>query len=292
MKTVLGILGGSGLYSIDGLTNIERFEVQSDFGKPSDSLIIGDINGLRVVFLSRHGKGHFYAPHEINYRANIDVLKRVGVTDIISVSACGSLKENLTPGMFVLVDQFIDQTKSRQNSFFESGLIAHVSMARPTCNRLANVLEGIMLNQGFNFQKGGTYIAIEGPQFSTIAESKLYRSWGCDVIGMTNMPEARLAREAEICYQTVAIVTDFDCWNDDHGHVDVKMVDQILADNSNKSKILITEAAKIFSERREICVEGCDRALDFNLEIHPDADPRMKHKLKSILERSLSETGR
>lgn len=288
MEKVIGVIGGSGLYEIDGLKVIERREVETPFGKPSDALIIAELEGLKVVFLARHGQGHYYAPNEVNYRANIYALKEVGVTDILSVSACGSLREHLSPGMFCLVDQFIDRTTTRANSFFGTGLVAHVSMAHPTCPRLAQKIAKLLQLEDIPFQMGGTYLAIEGPQFSTYAESNMYRAWGADVIGMTNMPEARLAREAEICYQTIAMVTDFDCWHSEHGHVDVQAVLKVLATNSHKAKQLIKSLAKSFALTREPCSEACDIALDLALVTSPDRiDPEMKVKLEAILKRRL-----
>ena len=220
-KTILGILGGSGVYDINGLSNTRWEKIESPFGKPSDELLFGELDGQQMVFLPRHGRGHKIPPSEINFKANIDVLKRAGVTDVISVSAVGSLKEELKPGMFVIVDQFIDRTFAREKSFFETGLVAHVSMAHPVCNRLGEHLESAAKNSGIEVVRGGTYLVMEGPQFSSVAESELYRSWNCDVIGMTNMPEAKLAREAEMCYATVAMVTDYDCWHPDHDNVTV-----------------------------------------------------------------------
>ena len=218
---MLGVIGGSGVYDLDGLQGAHWQCVSSSFGEPSDQLMFGKLMGTDVVFLPRHGRGHRLSPTEINYRANIDALKRVGVTDVISVSAVGSLKEHLEPGTFVIVDQFIDRTFARQKSFFASGCVAHVSLAHPVCSRLGNHLEKSGQGLGLRVVRGGTYLVMEGPQFSSLAESELYRSWGCDVIGMTNMPEAKLAREAELCYATVAMVTDFDCWHPDHENVNI-----------------------------------------------------------------------
>ena len=211
--SIIGIIGGSGVYNIDGLTNTHWRKVQSPFGEPSDELLFGELEGQPVVFLPRHGRAHRVPPSDINYRANIDALKRVGVTDILSVGAVGSLRENLRPGMFVIVDQFIDRTFARTKSFFGEGCVAHVSMAHPVCKRLGDHVEAAARQAGIDTVRGGTYLVMEGPQFSTMAESEMYRSWQCDVIGMTNMPEAKLAREAEICYATVAMVTDYDCWH-------------------------------------------------------------------------------
>ena len=218
---VIGIIGGSGLYEIDGLEDISWTKVETPWGEPSDQLLSGSLGGVSCVFLPRHGRGHPISPTHLNYRANIDAMKRMGVTDIISLSAVGSLKEELAPGHFVIVDQFIDRSFAREKSFFGEGIVAHVSMAHPVCGRLGDALEGAARHLALPVTRGGTYMVMEGPQFSTKAESELYRSWGCSVIGMTNMPEAKLAREAEICYATVAMVTDFDCWHPDHDHVTV-----------------------------------------------------------------------
>ena len=220
-KTVLGIIGGSGVYDIAGLENASWRRVESPWGSPSDALLFGTFKGVDLVFLPRHGRGHIQSPTSINYRANIDVLKRAGCTDVISVSACGSLQESLPPGSFVIVDQFIDRTFAREKSFFGPGFVAHVSMAHPVCPKLADALADAAKETGIKYSKGGTYLAMEGPQFSTLAESNLYRSWGCTVIGMTAMPEAKLAREAELPYALVAMVTDYDCWHPDHDHVTV-----------------------------------------------------------------------
>ena len=238
--TVLGIMGGSGIYHVAGLKNEQWRRVASPFGETSDEFLFGELEGQQVVFVPRHGRGHVHSPSSINYRANIDALKRVGVTDILSLSACGSLREDLPPGHFVVVDQFIDRTFAREKSFFGEGLVAHVSMAHPTCGRLADAVHACAREAKFPVKLGGTYLVMEGPQFSSLAESNLYRSWGCDVIGMTNMPEAKLAREAEICYVTVAMVTDFDCWHPDHGHVQVADIVRVLTENAEKAKQLVT----------------------------------------------------
>jgi 5'-methylthioadenosine phosphorylase len=230
-KSVLGIVGGSGLYDIPALKNVHWEDVQSPWGKPSDQILFAEIDGLPIRFLPRHGRGHKVPPSGINYRANIDVLKRVGVTDLVSVSACGSLKEEYPPGHFVLIDQFIDRTFAREKSFFGAGCVAHVSMADPVSPALADLIEAAAKAETIAYTRGGTYLVMEGPQFSTRAESNLYRSWGCDVIGMTNMPEAKLAREAEICYATIAMVTDYDCWHADHAEVDVAAIIKVLHEN-------------------------------------------------------------
>jgi 5'-methylthioadenosine phosphorylase len=270
--TVLGIMGGSGLYEIAGLKDATWRRVASPFGETSDEFLFGVLDGLDVVFVPRHGRGHRHSPTSINYRANIDALKRSGVTDILSLSACGSLREDLPPGHFVVVDQFIDRTFARDKSFFGEGLVAHVSMAHPTCNRLAHAIDECAHAAGFPVKFGGTYLVMEGPQFSSLAESRLYRSWGCDVIGMTNMPEAKLAREAEICYVTVAMVTDFDCWHPDHDHVQVADIVRVLLDNAERAKALVTMIAPKLRETRPTpCPAGCDRTLDHALITAPAA---------------------
>src|ERR1700744_5925175 len=251
---VIGIIGGSGLYNIEGLTETRWEKVETPWGAPSDALLIGQFGGIKTVFLPRHGRGHKISPSGLNYRANIDALKRVGVTDIISLSAVGSLKAELPPGHFVIVDQFIDRSFAREKSFFGTGCVAHVSMAHPTCPRLGDALETSAGEPGLPVTRGATYRVMEGPQFSTLAESQLYRSWGCDVIGMTNMPEAKLAREAEICYVTVAMVTDFDCWHPDHGHVEVSDIVRVLGENAERAKALVAMIApKLKGSRPEPC---------------------------------------
>ncbi|MHA1566733.1 MAG: S-methyl-5'-thioadenosine phosphorylase [Alphaproteobacteria bacterium] len=268
---VVGIIGGSGIYDIDGLENVRWEAVASPFGAPSDSLMFGTLDGLQLVFLPRHGRGHRLSPTGLNYRANIDALKRAGVSEIISLSAVGSLREDLAPGMFVLVDQFIDRSFAREKSFFGDGMVAHVSMAEPVCSRLGMALTAAAGDVGVDMVSGGTYLVMEGPQFSTRAESALYRSWGCSVIGMTNMPEAKLAREAEICYATVAMVTDYDCWHDDHDAVSVDQVIAVLMANAGKARDLVRAVAPRLANRREICAAGCQRALDHALITAPDA---------------------
>jgi 5'-methylthioadenosine phosphorylase len=269
---VIGVLGGSGLYEIEGLTDTQWTEVQSPWGAPSDSLFSGILNGVRIVFLPRHGRGHVYAPSDINYRANIDILKRAGVTDAISLSAVGSFREAYEPGTFVIVDQFIDRTFAREKSFFGEGLVAHVAMADPVCPRLGDALHAAASAQGLKVVRNGTYLCMEGPQFSTRAESELYRSWDCDVIGMTNMPEAKLAREAEICYATVAMVTDFDCWHPDHSDVEVTDILKVLTQNAGNARALVRDVAPaIAGARPTVCPHGCDRALDTALITSPNA---------------------
>lgn len=289
-KPVIGIIGGSGLYGMDGLTQKEWRRVETPFGDPSDELLCGEIAGQRMVFLPRHGRGHRRSPTDLNYRANICAMKMLGVTEIISLSACGSLREALAPGTFVIVDQFIDRTFARAKTFFEPGLVAHVSMAHPVCARLGDRLEAAAKQNGIPYVRGGTYITMEGPQFSTLAESKLYRAWGCDVIGMTNMPEAKLAREAEICYATVAMVTDYDCWHEDHGAVTVEEVIRVLLANADKAQNLVKTVAPALSADLGPCPKGCHHALDAALITAPDArDPSVVRKLAPILGRVLAE---
>jgi 5'-methylthioadenosine phosphorylase len=271
---LIGIIGGSGLYDIDGLANKRWARVPSPFGEASDELLFGELNGFQMVFLARHGRGHRIPPAEINFRANIDVLKRAGVTDVISISAVGSLREDLTPGMFVIVDQFIDRTISREKSFFGTGMVAHVSMAHPVCGRLGHHLEESAREVGIGFVRGGTYLVMEGPQFSSQAESEMYRSWNCDVIGMTNMPEAKLAREAEMCYATVAMVTDFDCWHPDHDHVTVGAIIAVMQDNANKARDLIRNAVPRIHQDAKAPSCSCRSALQHALITAPDARDR------------------
>ncbi|NBN76884.1 S-methyl-5'-thioadenosine phosphorylase [Microvirga tunisiensis] len=287
---VLGVIGGSGIYDLPGLAGAEWVRVETPWGEPSDDLRIGHIDGLKVVFLPRHGRGHVHSPSDINYRANIDALKRCGVTDLVSVSACGSLKEELAPGTFVLVEQFIDRTFARPKSFFASGCVAHVSMAYPVSPRLVDHIEAAARAEGVTCRRGGTYLAMEGPQFSSLGESHLYRSWGCDVIGMTNMPEAKLAREAEICYATVAMVTDYDSWHPDHGEVDIQAILQVLRDNAHNAQRLVARLARDIPRRHEPCPVGSDRALDHALMTAPDKrDPALMARLAAITARVLSD---
>jgi len=268
---VLGVIGGSGVYDIEGLERTEWRRVESPFGEASDELLFGDLEGQKIVFLPRHGRGHRLPPSALNFRANIDALKRSGVTEIVSISAVGSLREDLSPGTFVIVDQFIDRTFAREKSFFGEGLVAHVSMAEPVCGRLGDHLEAAASRLGIPRHRGGTYLVMEGPQFSTRAESELYRAWGCDVIGMTNMPEAKLAREAEICYATVAMVTDYDCWHDDHDDVSVEQVIKVLLENADKARNLVRHTAPKLRDRDAPCGKGCHRALDVALITQPQA---------------------
>ena len=285
---VLGIIGGSGVYDIDGMTAKEWRTVASPFGQPSDQLLFGELDGQRLVFLPRHGRGHRVPPSELNFRANIDALKRAGVTEIISVSAVGSLKEELPPGTFVIVDQFIDRTFARVKSFFETGLVAHVSMAHPVCGRLGDIVERAAADCGIVAVHGGTYLVMEGPQFSTQAESQLYRQWGCDVIGMTNMPEAKLAREAEMCYATVAMVTDYDCWHPDHDAVTVDAVVKVLLANADRARALVKAIAPLVAGRAGACAKGCHTALDNAVITHGEMrDPALVAKLDAVAGRVL-----
>ena len=289
VKTVLGIIGGSGVYEIDGLQNTRWEKVPSSFGEPSDSLFFGELDGQKLVFLPRHGRGHRIPPSEINYRANIDSLKRAGVTDVISVSAVGSLKEDLKPGMFVIVDQFIDRTFARRKSFFGTGLVAHVSMANPVCNRLGNHIQSTAQSIGIEVVRGGIYIAMEGPQFSSIAESELYRSWGCDVVGMTNMPEAKLAREAEICYVSVAMVTDYDCWHTEHENVSVDAMIKVLNDNADNARSLVKSASSVIFSDHSSSECDCKFSLENSIITSPDArDKELVKKLDAVAGRLLN----
>jgi 5'-methylthioadenosine phosphorylase len=288
VEPVVGVLGGSGVYELEELSGAHWEKIESPFGAPSDDLLIGEIEGTKLVFLPRHGRGHRIPPSEINYRANIDALKRVGVTDLISVSACGSLREGLHPGTFVLVDQYVDRTFARDKTFFTTGCVAHVSMARPVCDRLAARVEEAARESGDSVVRGGTYLAMEGPQFSGRAESELYRFWGCDVIGMTNMPEAKLAREAEICYTSIAMVTDYDCWHDDHADVEVADIVAVLTNNAARARALVVELARRFSERPAPCPEGCDRTLDTAIITPAESrDPELMRKLEAVAGRVL-----
>ena len=288
-KSVLGIIGGSGIYDLPGLEDAREERVASPWGEPSGALRIGAIAGLPVVFLPRHDKGHRLSPSDINYRANIDVLKRVGVTDLVSLSACGSFKETLPPGTFVLVDQFVDRTYKRESSFFGKGLVAHVSMAHPVSPNLRNSIDAAARAEGIAAVRDGTYVCMEGPQFSTLAESLTYQQLGYSVIGMTNMPEAKLAREAEICYATVAMVTDFDCWHPDHDAVTVSDIIAVLTANAEKAKRLVARLAQDFPREHEPCPVGSDRALDSAIITAPDArDPELVAKLDAVAGRILN----
>jgi 5'-methylthioadenosine phosphorylase len=288
-KTVLGIIGGSGIYELPGLEHIREQRIKTPWGAPSDALRAGEIAGMPVVFLARHGRGHRLSPTHINYRANIDALKRCGVTDLVSLSACGSFREELAPGTFVLVDQFIDRTFAREKSFFGLGCVAHVSMARPVGPVLLDHLEAAAGAEAIPCRRGGTYLAMEGPQFSTHAESRLYRSWGCDVIGMTNMPEAKLAREAELTYATVAMVTDYDCWRDEVGEVDIVEVIRVLKENAHAAVRLITRFVADFPRVHPACPAGSDTALQYAILTAPEhRDPELMAKLDAVAGRVLA----
>jgi 5'-methylthioadenosine phosphorylase len=287
-KAVLGIIGGSGIYNLPGLENVRDEALQSPWGEPSGPLRCGTIAGLPIVFLPRHGEGHRLSPTDINYRANIDVLKRAGVTDLVSLSACGSFKEELSPGIFVLVDQFVDRTHKRESSFFGKGCVAHVSMAHPVSPRLRAHLAAAIEAEGVAVAHGGTYVCIEGPQFSSLAESLTFKAQGYSVIGMTNMPEAKLAREAEICYASVAMVTDFDCWHPDHDAVTVQDIVRVLNSNAEKARALVARLAVDFPRQHEPCPVGSDRALDTALITAPEArDPVLLKKLDAVAGRVL-----
>ena len=289
-KTVLGIIGGSGVYDIDGLENARWQRVESPWGEPSDELLFGNLSSVDMVFLPRHGRGHVHSPTSINYRANIDALKRAGVTDVISVSACGSFREELAPGTFVIVDQFIDRTHAREKSFFGPGFVAHVSMAHPIDPRLADALYEAAKEERIQCAKGGTYLAMEGPQFSTLAESNLYRSWGCSVIGMTAMPEAKLAREAELPYALVAMVTDYDCWHEEHDHVTVEQVIRVLTANADNARRLVKRVAPKLGPERASSPLGIEHVLDTALITAPDKrDPALFNKLDAVAGRVLKK---
>lgn len=290
---VIGVIGGSGVYNIDGLTNSAWQTVHSSFGAPSDQLLVGELDGQRLVFLPRHGRGHRIPPSEVNYRANIDALKRCGVTDIISVSAVGSLREDLRPGMFVIVDQFVDRTFAREKTFFTSGCVAHVSMAHPTCDRLSVHLKAAADACAITAVKGGVYLVMEGPQFSSRAESELYRSWNCDVIGMTNMPEAKLAREAEICYASIAMVTDYDCWHPDHDAVTVDQIIRVLNANAGHARTLVKDAVPRLSRDAKRLSCSCQSALEFALITAPEArDRELLARLDAVAGRVLRRSAK
>jgi 5'-methylthioadenosine phosphorylase len=268
----IGVIGGSGVYDIAGLQDATWTTVETPWGDPSDAVLTGSLNGIDMAFLPRHGRGHVHSPSTVPYRANIDAMKRLGVTDVISVSACGSFREHMAPGDFVIVDQFIDRTFARDKTFFGTGLVAHVSLAEPTCARLSAACAKAGRNAGVTVHEGGTYLAMEGPQFSTLAESRLYREvWGCDVIGMTNMPEAKLAREAELCYASVAMITDYDSWHPDHGTVDISEIVATLHGNADKARSMIANLTGLLAHERQLCSHGCDRALDNAILTAPHA---------------------
>ena len=288
-KTKIAIIGGSGIYDIDGLVGATWTDVETPWGAPSDQVLTGTLNGVDMVFLPRHGRGHVYSPTTVPYRANIDALKRLGVTDVISVSACGSFRDEMAPGDFVIVDQFIDRTFAREKSFFATGCVAHVSVAHPTCPRLSAACVHAASDAGITVHNGGTYLAMEGPQFSSIAESKMYReSWGADVIGMTNMPEAKLAREAELCYASVAMITDYDSWHPEHGSVDITSIIATLQGNAGKARDLVGRLPALLGQDRDDCPHGCDKALEFAIMTAPDKrDPKLIAKLDAIAGRVL-----
>jgi 5'-methylthioadenosine phosphorylase len=287
-RSVLGVIGGSGVYDLPGLENVREESIRSPWGEPSGALRIGEISGLPVIFLPRHDKGHRLSPSDINYRANIDVLKRAGVTSLVSLSACGSFREEFPPGTFVLIDQFVDRTHKRESSFFGKGCVAHVSMAHPVSPRLRIHIANAAMAEGIEVKRDGTYVCMEGPQFSTYAESMTYKQLGYSVIGMTNMPEAKLAREAEICYATIAMVTDFDCWHPDHDAVTVQDIIKVLVSNAEKAKKLVARLARDFPREHEPCPIGSDRALDTALITAPEArDPELLKKLDAVAGRIL-----
>jgi 5'-methylthioadenosine phosphorylase len=289
-RTKIGIIGGSGIYDIDGLEDASWTQVDSPWGAPSDAILTGRLNGLDMAFLPRHGRGHVHSPSDVPYRANIDALKRLGVTDVISVSACGSFRHDLAPGDFVIVDQFIDRTFARPKSFFGQGCVAHVSVAHPTCARLGDACEAAARDAGITVHRTGTYLAMEGPQFSTLAESRMYRdSWGADVIGMTGMPEAKLAREAELCYACVAMITDYDSWHPDHGEVDIANIIATLTGNAEKGRSLVGRLPALLGPTRTPCAHGCDRALEYAILTAPEArDPGLVAKLDAVAGRVLN----
>ncbi|MCE2678426.1 MAG: S-methyl-5'-thioadenosine phosphorylase [Burkholderiaceae bacterium] len=288
-KSVIGIIGGSGVYDIAALQDKQWRKIESSFGEPSDECLFGHLDGQPMVFLPRHGRGHKIPPSAINYRANIDALKRAGVTDLISVSAVGSLKESLPPGTFVIVDQFIDRSFAREKSFFGTGLVAHVSMAHPVCGRIGDHLETAARQLQLPVVRNGTYLVMEGPQFSTLAESNLYRQWGCDVIGMTNMPEAKLAREAEICYASVAMVTDFDCWHPDHAAVTVDAIIQVLLANADNARSLVQAVTPALAADAHAAACACRHSLEYALITAPQArDPELAKQLAAVAGRVLS----
>ena len=285
----LAIIGGSGLYDVEDFKNRELLDLDTPWGKPSDQILKTNYNSKEVYFLPRHGKGHFISPSNINFRANIDALKQLGVTDIVSVSAVGSLKEDLPPGKFVIIDQFIDRTFTRNKTFFDDEIVAHVSMAHPTSSGLMDACEEAIKKAEINYKKGGTYVVMEGPQFSTLAESNLYRSWSADVIGMTNMPEAKLAREAEIRYASVSMVTDYDCWHPDHENVDVQKVIKALLDNASKAKNMIKNLIHVFENYIDPN-DPTNNCLDVAIITAPEKrTQKTKDKLKTIASRVLNK---
>jgi 5'-methylthioadenosine phosphorylase len=289
MQTMIGVIGGSGVYQIDGLEGASWVKVKTPWGKPSDEVLVGRLDGIAMAFLPRHGRGHVHAPSDVPYRANIDALKRLGCTDVVAVSAVGSLREDYRPGDFVIVDQYIDRTFARPKSFFGSGCVAHVGFAHPTCPRLSAACATAARAAGVTLHASATYVAMEGPQFSTLAESRLYRSWGADVIGMTGMPEAKLAREAELCYASVTMVTDYDCWHPGNDAVDVAQVIRTLTANAGNARALVARLPALLGADRAPCPHGCDRALDMALMTAPDKrDPDLLAQLDAVAGRVLS----
>lgn len=290
MKRKIGVIGGSGVYDIDGLEQAKWQAVPSPWGSASDEILTGTLGGVEMAFLPRHGRGHVQSPSSINYRANIDAMKRLGVTDLISVSACGSYRDEMAPGDFVVVNQFIDRTFAREKSFFGAGCVAHVSVAHPTCPILSAACLEAAKATGITVHDGGTYLAMEGPQFSSLAESKMYReAWGADVIGMTNMPEAKLAREAEICYASVAMITDYDSWHPDHGEVDVQDIIKTLFGNADKARGLVKDVTSRLGATKIECPSGCDHALEFAILTAPEhRDPALVAKLDAVAGRMLT----
>lgn len=285
---MIGVIGGSGVYQIEGLEGASWVKVKTPWGKPSDQVLVGRLGGLPMAFLPRHGRGHVETPSSVNYRANVDALKRLGCTDVVAVSAVGSLREDFAPGDFVMVDQYIDRTFAREKSFFGPGCVAHVSLAHPTCPRLSAACAEAARKVGVRVHEGATYLAMEGPQFSTRAESLMYRGWGADVIGMTGMPEAKLVREAEMCYASVAMVTDYDCWHEGHGAVDVAQVIATLGANAGAARGLIAALPGLLPTERSPCPHGCDRALDHAVMTAPDKrDADLVARLEAVAGRVL-----
>ena len=288
MRTMIGIIGGSGIYGMEGVEGASWVEVETPWGRPSDAILVGRLAGVPVAFLPRHGRGHVHAPTTVPYRANIDAMKRLGVTDLVSVSACGSFREEMAPGDFVIVDQFIDRTVAREASFFGAGCVAHVSLAHPTCPRLSAACAAAGAAAGVRVHRGGTYLAMEGPQFSTLAESRMFRAWGCDVIGMTNMPEVRLAREAELCYASVAMITDYDSWHEGHGAVEITAILATLRANGDHARALVAALPGLVGAERDLCPHGCDRALDHAVMTAREArDPALVARLDAVAGRVL-----
>lgn len=288
-KPVIGVIGGSGVYGMEGLTDVEWRKIDSPFGNPSDELMFGKFNGQPVVFLPRHGRGHVIPPSKVNFRANIDALKRAGCTEILSLTAVGSLKEELPPGTFVIIDQLIDLTYAREKSFFGPGLVTHVSLAKPVCNRMGDSLEQAAKSIDLSYVRGGSYVTIEGPHFSTKAESEIYRSWKASVIGMTAMPEAKLAREAELCYANVSMVTDYDCWHTHHEAVTAEGVAEVMTKNVTQSRSLLKAVIPLLAQRKGRCVQGCHTAQDHACMTADDKrDPEILKKLDAVSARILA----